>query len=256
MVSYRVAVACVVIAVVLSLLVQPRFFWGKGPGSIVSLDDLFYAGQWAAVLFAILGLVCYGAAWKNGQLPSRAWVVLAFNIMVLMFLVLKGVPHSANRNEWRNGALGISHFIRGEAKRRAANTPPKQVSAGTFAGTWRGIDGSTYTFLTDRIAWNGTSLVQYTREHCGAPFSLEYIERTREALQDFGLTWSVHAIAVYDSTPAAAQIPVAMLTCGPEIVVFIRASSDEVWRVTSTLQLDEIRSASFVLQRAADAAKR
>ena len=255
MMSYKGAVACALIAGVLALVCQPRVFWGDGPASIVSLDGLFYAGQWAAVLFAILGLGCCVAMWKNGPWPSRAWVVLAFNLVVLIFLVMKGVPHNSNRGEWRNGALGIRHFIRGESKRRAANTLPRQLGADTFAGAWRGTDGSTYTFSNDRVVWSGTSGGEYARGKCASPFSLEYIERDKEALQDFGLTWSTHAIAVYDSTTADAKIPVANLACGHERVVFIRASPGEVWRWTSELQLDEIKSASFVLQRVADAAR-
>ena len=253
--SHRAAVACVVIAAVLAVLFQPRFIWGNGSGSIVSFDDLFYAAQWAAVLFGVVGLVFWIASWKNGQVPSRAWIVLAVDIVVLVFLAMTGVPHKANRTEWRSGALGITHFMRGESRRRAANAPPTQVSADTFAGTWRAIDGSTYTFSANRIAVDGPSSMEYTAARCGSAFSLQYIERDREALQDLGLTWSEHAIAVYDSTEVDARIPVAQLTCGTEGIVFMRASPNEIWRWTSALELDAIKSAAFVLQRVTDAAK-
>ena len=253
--TYRAAVACVVIAGVLSLLFYQRVFFGSGAGSFVNFYDVFYTGQWAAVLFAIVGLACCIAAWKNGQSPSRVWVVLGFDVALLILAMVKGVPHRANRTEWRRGALGVVHYFRGAAKQRAENAPPKQVSADTFAGSWRGPDGSVYTFSPDRLVQQGSSVVEYTRANCGPSFALEYIERDREALQDLGLTWSEHAFAVYNSTAVSAKIPVANFTCGQEMAVFIRASPGEVWRVTSTLELDAIKAAAFVLQRVADAAK-
>ena len=247
--SYRAALTSVVIAGLLSLLFHPRVFFGSGSGGFVSFDDLFFAGQWSAAVVALLGLVCGVVAWKNGQPLSRVGVVFAIDVAIIVLLLVKGVPHKANRTEWRSGALGIAQFMRGAAKQRAENAPPAKSSADRFAGTWRDVDGATYAFGSDRITKRGSSQVDYSGQGCGSSFSLEYFEQGRDALLDLGLTWSVHAGTVHDATAADARIHSARVTCGEDIVLFLRATPNEVWRLTSALSLEAIKGGAFVLAR-------
>jgi len=81
------------------------------------------------------------------------------------------------------------------------------------------------------------------------PFALRYVQRDRDILHDNGITWSTRVKAPYESTAVDARIPTAEITCGnSEPVLFIRASATEVWRWTSSPDLERIKNNSFVLR--------
>lgn len=254
----RTALGCLIASVVLGGFSHPRVFFGDGGGSAVfSLDDLFFNVQWAAFVFALIALGVSGAAWLNAgdaRNSTNLWLPACSALMVA-FLLTVGVPHPANKSEWRQRELGAAAFVRGMARSRKANAKPKKLTSETFSGEWRAIDGRTFTFTANSVTWrDASSSGEYNASTC-QPFELHYLERDREVLQDLGLTWSKHAGALYDSTAADAKIPVAELTCGrSDHTTFIRASKDEVWRWTNATDLETIKSDGFVL-RSTEAAK-
>jgi hypothetical protein len=250
----RAALGCFAVSLILAILLHPRVFYGNGGGgSFINFDSVFFAGQWIAFAVAALAFGLALAAWNHtGNSRSAGALWLPFGCAaVLLFLLATGVPHKANSGDWRNRKLGAVEFVRAVMRVRKANIAPNILSASVFAGEWKDADGAVYTFSERSIAWrNAQQEGGYAAAQCGASFQLRYIERDREALQSNGLSWSEHAGAVYDSTALDARIPVAELACGPfDRIVFIRASSTEVWRWTNALDLDAIKKDAFVLRR-------
>ena len=173
--------------------------------------------------------------------------------MLLVYLLVTGVPHPANRGGWGSRELGLAAFIRGEAKRRAETAEPTFVSAEAFQGDWIAGDGTTYRFADNRVVWSGAGVAgEYSAARCGGSFRLEYVERGRDALQDLGFVWSAHAVARHDAAAADARIPVAQVDCGrADRLAFLRAADDEVWRWTNSLDANAIKDESFILRRVA-----
>lgn len=248
------ALVSVIAAALLAIVCHPRVFFGSGTAmSVVSLDGVFFAGQWIAFALAALALVSSALAMSAGT-GTKSVVVAAIAVLLLVWLLISGVPHPANRGEWRNRELGVGAFMRGMTKRRAENAPPPALSANAFAGEWQGEDGTTFTFENDRISWRGSrGNGEYSASSCGSAFRVAYTARNRDVLQDFGLTWSTHAGERFDATQPDARVAVAQVECaGTEPVTFIKAARDEVWRWTSSLDLDAIKRGAFVLRRARD----
>lgn len=254
--SITLAIGCVAASAIIAIVCHPRVFFGTGTSaSIVSLDGLFFAGQWIALALAAFALMLSAMAMSNGAGAKGASVapatVMGVAALIVVWLLATGVPHPANRSEWRNRELGARAFLRGMSRQRTANAPPPALSAAAFAGAWRSDDGTTFTFAGDRVAWAGTQgSGEYSAPACGGTFRLTFTGRPRDVLQDLGLTWSAHAGERYDATPPDAQVPVAQVECaGSEPVTFIKAGDDEVWLWTSSLDLDAIKRGAFVLRR-------
>lgn len=252
--SYTGAIACLVVAALLAVISHPRVVYGDGNGvamNIVSFDDVFFAAQWATVVFCLLSLAMYVVTARGATTMSAPWAVPVVASALLAYLIFAGIPHPANRAEWPTRELGIRAFVRGMAKRRAASPKLVKISANAFAGSWRAVDGTTYEFFPDSISLHSAAGPgEYSRATCGATFELVYVERSRDVLRDLGLPWSLHAIALHDSTPVNARIPVANMACGNDRFVFIRATEGEVWRWTNALDADAIKRDSFVLRAA------
>jgi hypothetical protein len=250
--THTVAVVLVVAATLIAIVSHPRVVFGDGTAmSIVSLDAPFFIAQWLALVLAVLALILSLLAIRSGT-GAKSVLVAALATTLVAWLVITGVPHPANSGEWYKREVGIGAFMRGYAKRRAENTPPPALSADSFAGEWRAVDGTSYSFGPERVSWTGgLGAGEYSAAACTGEFRLAYVERTRDLMQDLGFTWSTHAIARFDSTALDARIPVAEVACGPsDRIVFIKASDDEVWRWTNSLELDALKSGAFVLRRA------
>lgn len=247
---------CIVLSVLLAIVCNPRVFYGNGAGSAAfSLDDFFFWGQWAAFGLALMAMLMSWPGWIGaGRMItfSALWVPL-LSLFAFAFLLVTGVPHRANSARWASGETGVAAFVRGmslSAKAREQLNPVLTSSA-AFAGQWIAADSIIYTFedrnLSGRVASTGRAA--WGSADCGGIFSIRYFQRDREVLQDFGLTWSPHANSVYDATPVNAKIPVAEVTCGSERVVFVRATFNEIWRWTSALTQDDIKSTSYLMKR-------
>lgn len=250
MLSSRTALGCLVLSIVLSVVCNPRVFFGTGGSAVFSLDGIFFWGQWIAFALALLALCISATLWLNaGRVLSLPvlWIP-AFSALMCAYLVVTGVPHPANSGEWSRGELGIAAFIRGQARRTKANAKPIVLTADAFHGTWRATDGVEYTFEPNNLRERSDLGVRnFASADCAEGFSIRYVQQGREILQDLGLTWSEHAIARYDSTALDAKIPVAEVTCVSRRYVFIRASHNEVWRLTNDLDLKGIQDKSFIL---------
>ena len=174
--------------------------------------------------------------------------------LMLTFLLVVGVPHQTNRGDWRNGEMGAAAFLRDVARDKTASAKPTMLTADSLRSEWRATDGTVFTFTPASVSWQSSSgNGEHSPAACGQPFALHYIQHDREILQDYGITWSLHANAVYASTAADARIPTAEIACGKfEPVLFVRASATEVWRWTSSLDLESIKNNSFVLRLNSD----
>lgn len=250
MLNSRAALGCLILSIVLSVACNPRVFFGTGGSAVFSLDGLFFWGQWIAFALALFALCISTMIWLNAgralTLPTL-WIPI-FSALMCAYLLLTGVPHPANSGEWRNGELGIAAFMRGGARRAKANAKPIELTAESFRGTWRAPDGTEYTFEPHNLKTrNNSETRNFAGADCAEGFSIRYVQQGREILQDLGLTWSEHAIARYDSTALDAKIPVAEVTCVSQHFVFIRASSNEVWRWTNTLNVNDLKDKSFIL---------
>jgi hypothetical protein len=253
MTSARAALGCLVVAALLAIVCHPRVFFGTGATmSVVSFDDLFFAGQWAALMFALASLVLAATTIRAGAFGTTVLGVLGLSVVVIIFLAATGIPHPANSGAWRNGEVGVRAFTRGMAKKAKAQAKPIHLSADSFAGAWRAPDGTTYTFAADSLSWSRTNGDgEHSRRTCGTEFSIEYLQRERDVLQDHGLTWSAHAVEVYEATSVDAKIPVAFVSCGTnDRFLFIRATAGEVWRWTNAMDANDLKDGSFVLRKA------
>ncbi|MBC8086714.1 MAG: hypothetical protein H7Z40_05575 [Phycisphaerae bacterium] len=254
--SSRAAIVCVVLATVFAVACHPRIFFGSGDGpagSIVNLDSVFFLGQWASVLFSVMALVLAALLLRSGNSSPATVVVLGGSLLLLILQIATGIPHPANRNEWSNRELGAVAFMRGVAKRAKTNAKPVLLTAASFAGQWQSHDGSVYVFAPDSVAWTGSSNGAISRDTCGQDFLLEYMERERDVLLDYGLTWSPHAGAVHDTTATDARIPVLHAACATgNRFVFIRATENEVWRWTNSMNANDFKGTTFILRRVPD----
>lgn len=252
MTASRVAVGCLAVSVLLSVVCHPRVFFGNGGGSAVfSLDGLFFRGQWIAFILAVLALLLSGANWLNtGRvLAASALAVPVLSSVLIVFLLCTGIPHPANEGSWRNRELGLAAFIRGQAKRAKANAKPELLTAAAFAGEWKSPVGTVFTFTDDRVTWKSdSSSGEYSQSVCG-DFSIRYVQKDKSILSDLGLIWSKHAVAMSDAAPADAKFAVAVVACNKlDRFVFIRASETEVWRWTNSLDATNITDESFILR--------
>lgn len=252
----RVALICIVLSVILAVVCNTRVFYGNGSGSAVfSLDGLFFWGQWSAFVLAVIAMLLSWPHWIGAghTFSVRALAVPVLSVVMVVYLTATGIPHRANQAAWPNGETGLDPFVRGMVRgaeiRNREN--PVAITNAAFAGEWRATDGIVYTFegtnLIGRAASGGRTVTG--SEDCGGMFSIRYVQRDRDVLQDLGFTWSVHANAIYDATPTDAKIPVAEVSCGSDRYVFIRATFNEVWRWTNSLDANAIKSDLFLLTR-------
>lgn len=253
MFSSRAAIIFAVIGTLFAIGCHPRLFFGSGPvaGNIVNLDGVFFFGQWAALLFAFVSLIISVKVLRSGSPGAPAMVLAVYSGLLCLFLFFNGIPHKANQNEWRSDELGPAAFMRGMAKSSNTNAEPGEDSADSFAGPWQAADSTVYEFTTNTVRWIGASGDGYlSPDSCRRGYSMKYLQREKKELQDHGLTWSEHAGAVHDATPADAKIPIVEVTCKGEYYLFIRATADEVWRWTNDMDANDFKNpAGFVLKR-------
>jgi hypothetical protein len=252
MLSFRTALICLVVALALAVACHPRVFFGNGSTAFVSLDRVFLAGQWAALFLSLAAFLVSWLASRGSAEQARAAgevALPAVSALLVVYLLFAGVPHPQNSSEWRNGEMGVAAWLRAAARQAKANAGPTIVGAETFAGSWSAPGGALYAFHPDKVSWTGgAGSGELSAAVCGADFSLRYVQKGREALQDLGLTWSTHAFDVHQATAQDAVIPVAEVACGSEHFVFIRASTDEVWRWSNSLDANDLKNDSFILR--------
>lgn len=249
MMSSRAAIVCVVAATLFAAVCHPRVVYGNGGGgSIVSFDELFYAGQWIAFSLAVVALVVSIATIRSGNASTAAIGATVCALLLIAWNVAFGIPHRANQGAWPMRELGIKAYLRGRQNDAKLHAKPERTTAREMAGSWRAHDGSIYSFSDTAITWTGTSSGSYTNAACTA-FELSYEIRDREALVDLGMVWSAHAGIVYDSTALNARIPVANVACGNDRIVFTRATADEIWRWTNSMDANDFKDSSFILRR-------
>lgn len=241
---------CIVAAALVAAVCHPRVVYGNGGGgSIVSFDDLFYAGQWIAFVLAILALLVSIATLRSGNSSTVTLGATVCALLLIAWNVAFGIPHRANQGAWPARELGIKAFLRGRQIEAKQNSKPEKSTAHEMAGSWRSHDGSIYSFSDSAITWTGTNSGSYSSSVCAA-FELSYEIRDREALVDLGMVWSAHVGEVYDSTALNARIPVANVACGSERIVFTRATADEIWKWTNSMDANDFKDSTFILRRA------
>lgn len=249
MMTSRAAIVCIVAATLFAAVCHPRVVYGNGGGgSIVSFDDLFYAGQWIAFVLAILALVVSITTIRSGNSSSVTIGTTVCALLLIAWNIAFGIPHRANQGAWPARELGIKAFLRGRNIEARLNAKPEKTTAQELAGSWRAHDGSIYSFSDTAITWTGPDSGSYSSAVCSA-FELSYEIRDREALVDLGMVWSAHAGVVYNSTALNARIPVANVACGSERIVFTRATADEIWRWTNSMDANDFKDSSFILRR-------
>jgi hypothetical protein len=120
---YVIGSALLALAILLAVLCHPAIFYGGRPLPMPmgAFADLFFFGQWLAfgLTAGSLGLFALVWKWRPAILtpfPQKMWAGPILAGLLLLYLLMAGVPHKANRSFWYKGKLGLIEFVRGVAK--------------------------------------------------------------------------------------------------------------------------------------------
>ncbi|MBV9879593.1 MAG: hypothetical protein JO180_03815 [Gemmatirosa sp.] len=252
----RAARVATVVAAVLTVMFDPRVFFGSGQGGggWISFGGWFHGGAWTAMRVALVALGLFVAAAASGA-PRVGWRGPAVAAVLVAWGLARGVPHRDNASTWWRGDVGVRAWIRAERARRA-RTPQTLGSiagAAAFAGEWRASDGSTWRFGADaaeRVAGPGAASPATRRAACGGIYRASYVERGREVFDERGVEDHPPAAAALRALPPNARVAVAEVACSvePWAATLVRVG-DEVWLLEPYTTTEELQAGAFVLRR-------
>jgi hypothetical protein len=124
LILYVLGTICLVLALLLGVVCHPAIFFGGRPiaGPMGAFYDLFWWGQWTAFCLTAAAILLFFGVWKFsptlvGTTFGRMWILPTVSVLLLLYLLAAGVPHSANRFDWYKGKLGVIEFIRAAVRR-------------------------------------------------------------------------------------------------------------------------------------------
>jgi hypothetical protein len=177
-------------------------------------------------------------------------------VALMLWGLLRGVPHEDNASRWARGGVGALEWIRAQRDRRDREARP--IDAAVFAGLWRSPDGSAWRFAPNeamRIARSGgAALPAAKRAACTGTYRVAYEERGRDVLVESGVDASPRAGKIWHSMPERVRLPVASVECSQEAWggQFVLVRDDELWLLEPWMTTDEMRADAFVFRRTAD----
>lgn len=261
-----IARAVLAASALLTVVFDPRLFFGKsgGSGNWISFGSWFYDGSWWAFRLAIAALVLYGIAAVTAETGARVgWRGPAVAGVLLLWGLVRGVPHQENSSRWSQGAVGALAWIRAERDKHD-RAPRVVIDATMFAGLWRSADGSAWRFgpndairLSDSTAASsrgaGVPSPADKRAACSGPYRVGYQERGRDVLVESGLDASAHGAEIWHAMPERVRLPVASVGCSEEPWAgeFVLVRPDEIWLLEPWMTAEEVRADAFVFRRVA-----
>jgi hypothetical protein len=259
-----IARAVLAASALLTVVFDPRLFFGKGGGSgnWISFGSWFYDGSWWAFRLAVTALVLYGITAVTAEADARVgWRGPVFAVVLLLWGLVRGIPHQENNSRWSQGAVGALAWIRAERDQR--DRAPRVIDATMFTGLWRSADGSAWRFgpndaarVADSLAGSprGSSRVPSPaakRAACSGPYRVGYKERGRDVLVESGLDASAHGAEIWHAMPERVRLPVASVGCSEEAWAgeFVLVRPDELWLLEPWMTAAEVRADAFVFRR-------
>ena len=251
-----IARIALIVSALLSVVFEPRVFFGSGQGGggWISFGSWFHSGAWWAFRLAVAALVLYAIAAATAEEGHRvAWREPAIAVLLLVWALVRGVPHADNASVWARGEVGAMAWVRAERRLEDAEETPAGPEA--FVGDWRAADGTIWRFgPNDAMRISADSAAPSPaakRARCTGTFRVAYIERGRDVFVERGLDSSAHATTVLKAIPTRARVPVVAVACSEEPWGgdFVRVADDEIWLFEPWMTAKEMRADAFVLRR-------
>lgn len=244
--------AAAAFATLLTIVFDPRVFFGSGEGGggWISFGSWYQSGAWMAFWLAILALALFGVAVASLGAANVGWRGPLLAVLLVCWALARGIPHANNASTWQRGDVGVGAWLRANGRARA--TRPGSLGADAFAGTWRAADGTEWRFTPNeatRVVGDSTS-ASAKRAQCSGSYRVGYETRARSVLDERGLETSPHAAPLVVALPADALLPVASVACSAEPWTgeFVRVG-DELWLLEPYLTDAELKADTFVLRR-------
>lgn len=241
------------VAAAFTVVFDQRVFFGSGQGGgWISFASWYHDGAWWAFRLAIAALVLYGvAAVTSGAGHRIGWREPAIALALVVWALVRGVPHPANVSSWARGEVGALAWLRAERGQRDQAATP--IGPEVFAGTWRAADGTTWRFGPNDVTRTSADSASPAskRARCSGTYHVVYLERGRDVFVERGVDSSAHASALLATLPARGRFAVASLACSEEpwSAELVRVSDDELWLFEPWMTTEEMRADTFVLRR-------